>query len=356
MIYHNLNIKLYKTFILFIFLCCSTLFVQIPKFRSIPNTNNKNIQNNNISDSGRIFLCTLYNNEVEQAYILIWRLYDFIDKFILVISNITHSNQPKNFTFKSFEKNIQKYMDKIDIVHFNNVCNKIEYPQSDKNWCIESSQRDYAKAYIDENYNPTNKDLLIVADLDEILTREGIQYIKKHPPKNFYFIKGAMYFPYYYHRLENWNKVFVIRYNKTMKSFTKLRLQKVLDNITLKYKYNPSKPLMTHCSYCFKDIEEYKNKLKSFAHQEFNQPPYITNNWIFKSHYCREKIKSPRGNDETYEGWQDLIPDDERLKYLIDRSYKYNLNETNFTISDLETLCNKTYNRTPFESSAIYKP
>ena len=32
--------------------------------------------------------------------------------------------------------------------------------------------------------------LLIVADLDEILTREGIQYIKQHPPNNFYFIKG----------------------------------------------------------------------------------------------------------------------------------------------------------------------
>jgi len=53
-------------------------------------------------------------------------IYDFIDKFILVTSNITHSNQPKNFTFKSFEKNIQQYMDKIDIVNFNNVCNKIE--------------------------------------------------------------------------------------------------------------------------------------------------------------------------------------------------------------------------------------
>ena len=41
------------------------------------------------------------------------------------------------------------------------------------------SQRDYAKNYIEENYNPTEKDLLIVVDIDEILTREGIEYIKK---------------------------------------------------------------------------------------------------------------------------------------------------------------------------------
>ena len=114
--------------------------------------------------------------------------------------------------------------------------------------------------------------------------------------------------------------------------------------------------MITHCSYCFKDIEEYKNKLKSFAHQEFNKPPYITNDWIFKSHYCREKVNNPKGDDEIYEGWKDLIPDDERLKYLIDRSYMYNINQTSYSIIDLESLCNKTYNRTPFEPSAKYKP
>ena len=117
----------------------------------------------------------------------------------------------------------------------------------------------------------------------------------------------------------------------------------------MRYDYNSSKALITHCSYCFKNIEEYKNKLKSFAHTEFNKPPYITNNWIFKSHYCREKINSPRGHDERYEGWKDLIPDDERLKYLIDRSYMYNISQTNYTEKDLKFLCHRKYNRTPFE-------
>ena len=60
----------------------------------------------------------------------------------------------------------------------------------------------------------------------------------------------------------------------------------------------------------------------SFAHIEYNKEPYITNNWLFKSHYCRDKINRPfEGYDEPYEGWKDLIPDDERVKYLIDRSY-----------------------------------
>lgn len=64
------------------------------------------------------------------------------------------------------------------------------YNKKNKVWCIENSQRDYAKTYIEKKYHPTESDLLIVVDIDEILTKEGIEYIKKNPPNNFYFIKG----------------------------------------------------------------------------------------------------------------------------------------------------------------------
>jgi len=239
-------------------------------------------------------------------------------------------------------------MDKVDIVNFNNICNKEEYNGSSIAWCIEHSQRDYAKTYIEEKYNPTENDLLIVADLDEILTREGIQYIKNHPPKHFYCIKGSMYFPYYYHNVQGWDWAFAIRYNKSMLPLSRYRGK--TKNNTLTYDYNPSKPLITHCSYCFKDIEEYKNKLKSFAHEEYSGPPYTTNNWIFRSHYCRAKLNSyPGGYDEPYEGWRHLIPDDKRLKYLMDPSFMYPLNETTYTEKDLERMCFRKFNRTPFE-------
>jgi len=307
-----------------------------------------NFNNNTGNSINRIFVCTLYNNEAETAYVHIWRLYDYVYKFIIVVSNITHSGNPKNITFKSFEKDIKRYMDKVDIVNFDNVCNKDEYPNTSIPWCIEHSQRDYAKTYIEKKYNPTKNDLLIVADLDEILTREGIQYIKKHPPKHFYCLKGSMYFPYYYHKVQDWDWPFAIRYNKSMRPLSRYRGK--TKNNTLTYDDNPSKPLVTHCSYCFKSIEEYKNKLKSFAHEEYSRPPYTTNNWIFRSHYCRAKLNSyPGGHDEPYEGWKHLIPDDKRLKYLMDPSFIYPLNETSYTEKDLENMCFRKFNRTPFE-------
>ena len=235
-------------------------------------------------------------------------------------------------------------MDKIDFVFFVYSSNNI------KSAIRERKQRDYAKTYIKEKYNPTEKDLLIVVDIDEILTREGIEYIINNPPNNFKYIKGAMYFPYYYHKVADWNSGFVIRYNKYMKNLSEYREMKFGRNNLIKYKDKPSKPLITHCSYCFKNIEEYKIKLKSFSHQEFNKPPYITNDWIFKSHYCRRKVNSHHnGYDEPYEGWKHLIPDDARLKYLFNRSYTYNISETNYTEKDIDNLCEIKYNRTPFE-------
>ena len=336
---------------LFLFILYIILYSSISNFNEIIDVLKDIISIDKSFD--RIFLCTLYNNEAEMAYIHIWRLYDFVDKFIIVTSNITHSGLPKIISFEPFEQNMSQYMNKIDIVYFNNICNRNEYPNADSIWCIEKSQRDYAKTFIEKHYSPTEKDLLIVVDIDEILTREGIEYIRKNPPYNFKFIKGSYYFPYYYHKIVDWNAGYIVRYNKRMKSLSKYRFTEINEYNLLKFKDNLKKPLITHCSYCFKNIEEYKNKLISFTHQEYNIPPYNTNNWIFRSHYCRETFKN-QGYDEPYKGWRHLIPDDNRLKYLIDRSFMFSLNQTSFTENHLDSLCNIQYNRTPFETSAKY--
>ena len=352
----NTNIRNYIFFFSSILYIYKIFFISILffiSFTSLNINNHKNLKqkkrnkNNNNSFHGRIFVSFMYNNEAEMAYIHIWRLYDYVDKFIIMISNKTFSNIPKNFSFIPYEEEIKPYMNKVDIVIFNNICNRKAYPKFNSVWCFEKSQRDYAKNYIEEHYNPTEDDLIAVVDIDEIFTREGIEYVKKNPPQKFYSIKGSMYFPYYYHKVQNWYKGCVIRYNKNLPTLSKIR--SMGKKKMLQYKLNPSRPLITHCSYCFKELDQYKNKIKSFSHQEFNKPPYITNNWIFKSHYCRVKINSIPGHDEPYEGWRHLIPDDPRLKYLIDPSFMYPLNLTTYTKKDLKRMCDRKYRRIPFK-------
>ena len=63
--------------------------------------NNKtSLINNNNPNKERIFLCTSYNNETEIAHILFWRLYNYVYKFIVVISNMTHSGLQKMLLVK----------------------------------------------------------------------------------------------------------------------------------------------------------------------------------------------------------------------------------------------------------------
>ena len=44
---------------------------------------------------------------------------------------------------------------------------------------MQKHQRIYPKYFIREKFNPTEKDLLIIVDINEISTWEGIKYIKK---------------------------------------------------------------------------------------------------------------------------------------------------------------------------------
>ena len=50
-------------------------------------------------------------------------------------------------------------MDKIDIIYYNDGCNKNEYPNYGEIWCTEMCQRDYAKIFIEKHYNVTEEDL-----------------------------------------------------------------------------------------------------------------------------------------------------------------------------------------------------
>ena len=112
------------------------------------------------------------------------------------------------------------------------------------------------------------------------------------------------------------------------KLWVNIDCQKKDNNNILKFLYNPAKKHISHCSYCFKDINNYKNKLKSFAHRGFNRLLFISILWIFKSNnYRRIKIGSPlNGYEEPYKGWKYLITDDEKLKYLFGHRFMFPIN------------------------------
>lgn len=66
-----------------------------------------------------------------------------------------------------------------------NLCYKDVYINADEIWRREKSERDYALTFLEENFQLTNDDIILVSDVDEIFTREGLVYIKQNPPEFF---------------------------------------------------------------------------------------------------------------------------------------------------------------------------
>ena len=288
----------------------------------------------NFTKKIRIFDTFMYNNEASQAYVRIWRYAPYVDYFIIIYCNQTHSGQPKPITFEPFTKEIEKYKDKIRIVQYTPGTLKHKYTK-DKAWQLEKSQRDYAIPYLEQNFNMTSNDIITVSDCDEILTRRALRYIIAHPPETYYVAPGKTYFPYYFHYIGEWNISYVIRYKPKIR----LSRYRLITNAHRGIRPEFGFYMVTHCSYCFPNISVYKNKFQSFAHTELNKEPYITPEWIFRSHYCHLYINQHNNIEEPIEDLEELFPPDERISYLWDPSFEYNISETKYTESDLPTLC-----------------
>ena len=303
------------------------------------------------SKNQRIFDVWMYNNEAEMAYIRMWRLYNYVDYFLITVSNNTFSGLSKNISFFPFDEDIKQFRDKMIIITVpSNYCKK-NYMSMGRAWCIEKSQRDYSLEYYKTHMNPTENDILLVSDCDEIFTRDAIRFISEHPPISYYYVKGSMYFPYYFHYQQSWDLGFAIRYRKNMtEDLANVRTKSYKHSIN--YYVGGAKDFITHCSWCFNNIDQYINKLKSFSHQEFNKPPYTTPDFAFKSHYCRTKINSPKNHyDLNISDLHEYLPFDNRLAFLYDKSFEYDIKQTTFKTEDLKNLCSQTYDRSPFLSS-----
>ena len=294
-------------------------------------------------ENGRIFETFLYNSEADMLYVKLWRLYNYIDHFIILVSNETFTGKATNVSFAPFEKEIAQYMDRVDIVNIPaNYCETSMY-NSGGAWCREKSRRNYALKILEEKYKINENDIILVTDVDEVLTREGALHLRKNPPEKSYILKGTMYFPYYFHKVQDWSFVGVVRYSKNLQSLEAYR------NTDNKLFSLNGKSVLTHCSYCFSTIEQYQNKFLSFSHVAFSGPPYTTPDWIFKSHYCRKKVSSPLGYDEDNSNWREYVPDDPRLRFLVDPSFEYDINKTSYKPEDLEGLCERNYHRKPID-------
>lgn len=201
-------------------------------------------------------------------------LYDYVDYFIIVESNVTFSGKDKPFHYLENQLRYKKYQNKIIYYpyifdnskhnfNFNIVVEKMDY--SNPHWYLENAQREhitnFAKKFDDSDY-------IMISDLDEIPNREKIQFaINNLPPT-----ECAVFIQDFYH-YNLFSKFTHEWYGTAFSKISKLRNLGAQWFRNSRYDTRQFLPIYNggwHLSY-FATIDKIVEKIESFAHQEFNR-------------------------------------------------------------------------------------
>lgn len=249
-----------------------------------------------------------YFQESLMLSIRLKRMNSSVDYFVIIVSDTTHSGLPLKISFSPFESFIEKYRYKILLYNISFP------PKCSKSWCREKYQR-VAICSAVKSLNINKKSIVIISDLDEIPTSGAVKYVVKNPPRKFYILSGYMYYYNYRNKIkDSWCGVIVVKASDCNKKIQKYRDKRSKYGKTHSI---PVYPALTHCSYCYNKISLIQKKLHSFAHTEYNKPPYTDREYII---YCIKNHISifDKSNFTFVEYDKNILPlpDDIRFNYL----------------------------------------
>ena len=239
--------------------------------------------------------CFTFYNELEMLELRLSELYDVVDKFILVESDLTHKGDRKAFYYEENSWKFQKWADKI--IHL-----KIEFPKHLDVWGREKYQRNSFMPVL-YSLGLSNDDIVIISDLDEIPDSSTVNYIKtSYPMKGLFKLEMDHYWASIYNKLispEKWYHPKIVDWG-TLKGRTP-------DECRLDFNCQWWEKGGWHLSY-FGGPEVIINKINSTAHQELNREKFKIR---------EEVIRKVKEGLDLFDEWRRFIKiDPEKNPYL----------------------------------------
>ncbi len=208
----------------------------------------------------KFFDCFMYHDEDLVLDIRLNTLDKYVDKFVIVEAKEDHQGNKKKLNFQIDQ--YKKFQDKIIYKVIEN------FPNNLSNWERENFQRNFIQNGLHE---ASRDDYIIISDVDEI---PNLSNISSNLKNKYTIFEQKMS----YYKLNLFNTTFPIWFGskmckkKYLKSPQWLRNQKVKKYSFIKFykiKWNYIKNGGWHFSFLMSP-EEIQEKIKSFAHAEFN--------------------------------------------------------------------------------------
>ena len=207
----------------------------------------------------KIYDCFNFFNELDILEIRLNELYEYVDYFIIVESNVTHSGHEKPFYFELNKHRYSKFLDKIisykvfdtpsDFVNLPNTndveINKIyDFIRTQKNRFNIKTQPDYGRDFFQKEsvrralINCSDDDVILISDADEIPSSEFMEKIHEFDLTTSILSLNQPMYCYYVNVLKevNWFGTKVMKY-KNLKnlSLNEIRGDELLSVKTQKF-------------------------------------------------------------------------------------------------------------------------
>jgi beta-1,4-mannosyl-glycoprotein beta-1,4-N-acetylglucosaminyltransferase len=217
----------------------------------------------------KIIDCFIFYNELKMLKLRLTELYDTVDYFIIVEAKHTFKGNEKELLFEMNKEQYKEFLPKIIHLVVDNM------PNTHNAWDNEHYQRRYIDNGI-KSLNLNDDDIIIISDCDEIPDTNTLNTIRNSDVNNMYSLEMDFYY-----------------YDYTCKFTNKWYHPKILPYSVYKMYNNPQKIRMSsncnsikkggwHLSY-FGDINFIKNKVKNFAHQEYNNDNILNDKHLTES-------------------------------------------------------------------------
>jgi beta-1,4-mannosyl-glycoprotein beta-1,4-N-acetylglucosaminyltransferase len=239
-------------------------------------------------------------------------MYDFIDKFIIIESDYTFSNKPKNYTLEKNFSRFSKWAKKILYL-------KVKSPKYENAWHNEFWSRDQFKLA----WGNLNKgDVVLISDCDEIARPESLEYIRSSEYDYYGLIAPIFNFKYNYLNTSNEYTIWITgyRYNKNSNYRPSLMRRVAYEQNIFRERYGKG-VLLHHAAWHFSSLGTNSfiaNKLKSFSHTELNKPIY-TDNIDIEKHIAENKNHINQSSGY----WKTVKLDDYFPKSILENKEKY---------------------------------
>jgi beta-1,4-mannosyl-glycoprotein beta-1,4-N-acetylglucosaminyltransferase len=206
---------------------------------------------------------------------------ELVDHFVIAESNLTHSGQSKPFYFEENKARFDRWKQKIIFVPVKQTTdgllfnkNETSYNPGSASWKLENEQRNALAGY---NSFISDDDLVLLSDLDELPDPAILKKIKPGPEP----VVLSQLFHYYFLNCQNegkerwWNGTIAA----SGKQYKEIMPQGLRDK---RNDYKSIKKAGWHFSY-LGGLEKIKEKIRSFAHTEFNKEEFLNDKNILEA-------------------------------------------------------------------------